>query len=345
MTLSDVAIRRPVFTGMMSVTLIVLGVLGYRRLGTDLYPDVVVPVRHHLDRLPRREPRGHRAVGDPAGRGRGLVAPGHQERLLVVARGRLDGVHRVPALGRARGRGPERPRQGRRGAGAAPARRARAGHRPVRRLRAAGARLLRRVVRRPDRAPREARRSGPAAARAARRRRGGPHRGRRRARDRGRPLPRAARRARADARRGVPADPRRAPRPARAATTGSGAGKVGIRVRGEFRDVDALRRMPVATAATARSSASRDVAPRPSRREGAEDGRAHERRRGGRRRGREAGGRELRRRRQRGEAAPPGPRARAAVPGAGPHRPVHDHRGERAARSGSPSTSAARWPC
>jgi hydrophobe/amphiphile efflux-1 (HAE1) family protein len=43
MTLSDVAIRRPVFTGMMSLTLIVLGVLGYRRLGTDLYPDVSFP--------------------------------------------------------------------------------------------------------------------------------------------------------------------------------------------------------------------------------------------------------------------------------------------------------------
>ncbi|BDG06082.1 efflux RND transporter permease subunit [Anaeromyxobacter oryzae] len=43
MTLSDVAIRRPVFTAMMSVTLLVLGVLGYLRLGTDLYPDVTFP--------------------------------------------------------------------------------------------------------------------------------------------------------------------------------------------------------------------------------------------------------------------------------------------------------------
>jgi hydrophobic/amphiphilic exporter-1 (mainly G- bacteria), HAE1 family len=43
MTLSDVAIRRPVFTAMMSVTLLVLRVLGYRRLGTDLYPDVTFP--------------------------------------------------------------------------------------------------------------------------------------------------------------------------------------------------------------------------------------------------------------------------------------------------------------
>ncbi len=43
MSLSDIAIRRPVFTGMMSVTLVVLGLLGYGRLGTDLYPDVSFP--------------------------------------------------------------------------------------------------------------------------------------------------------------------------------------------------------------------------------------------------------------------------------------------------------------
>lgn len=44
MTLSDVAIKRPVFTGMMSLCLVVLGVLGIKRLGTDLYPDVTFPV-------------------------------------------------------------------------------------------------------------------------------------------------------------------------------------------------------------------------------------------------------------------------------------------------------------
>jgi hydrophobic/amphiphilic exporter-1 (mainly G- bacteria), HAE1 family len=43
MNLSDVAIRRPVFTAMMSFTIIVLGLLGYFRLGTDLYPDVSFP--------------------------------------------------------------------------------------------------------------------------------------------------------------------------------------------------------------------------------------------------------------------------------------------------------------
>jgi hydrophobe/amphiphile efflux-1 (HAE1) family protein len=44
MFLSDVSIRRPVFTAMVSLCLIVLGVMGYNRLGTDLYPDVTFPV-------------------------------------------------------------------------------------------------------------------------------------------------------------------------------------------------------------------------------------------------------------------------------------------------------------
>ncbi|WP_224247412.1 efflux RND transporter permease subunit [Hyalangium gracile] len=43
MLLSDVSIRRPVFTAMMSVCLIVMGAMGLNRLGTDLYPDVSFP--------------------------------------------------------------------------------------------------------------------------------------------------------------------------------------------------------------------------------------------------------------------------------------------------------------
>jgi multidrug efflux pump subunit AcrB len=43
MTLSDVSIRRPVFTTMMSLCLVVLGILGLNRLGTDLFPDVSFP--------------------------------------------------------------------------------------------------------------------------------------------------------------------------------------------------------------------------------------------------------------------------------------------------------------
>ena len=43
MTLSDVSIKRPVFTTMMALCLIVLGALGIRQLGTDLFPDVSFP--------------------------------------------------------------------------------------------------------------------------------------------------------------------------------------------------------------------------------------------------------------------------------------------------------------
>jgi len=44
MNLSAIAIKRPVFTVMMTVALLVLGVLGFKRLGTDLFPDVSFPI-------------------------------------------------------------------------------------------------------------------------------------------------------------------------------------------------------------------------------------------------------------------------------------------------------------
>ena len=44
MTLSDVAIRRPILTWMMTLALIVFGVLGYQRLGVDQYPKMDYPV-------------------------------------------------------------------------------------------------------------------------------------------------------------------------------------------------------------------------------------------------------------------------------------------------------------
>lgn len=44
MNLSAVAIRRPVFTVMVMTALLVLGFMGFKRLGTDLFPDVTFPV-------------------------------------------------------------------------------------------------------------------------------------------------------------------------------------------------------------------------------------------------------------------------------------------------------------
>src|ERR671919_2486031 len=42
--LSGVSIRRPVFTTMMMVGLVVLGLFSYRRLAIDQFPDVDIPV-------------------------------------------------------------------------------------------------------------------------------------------------------------------------------------------------------------------------------------------------------------------------------------------------------------
>ncbi|MDB5219677.1 MAG: multidrug efflux transporter, partial [Myxococcaceae bacterium] len=44
MNLSAIAIKRPVFTVMFTIALMVLGVMGLTRLGTDLFPDVAFPV-------------------------------------------------------------------------------------------------------------------------------------------------------------------------------------------------------------------------------------------------------------------------------------------------------------
>ena len=44
MNLSAIAIRRPVFTVMLMAAVLVLGIMGFKRTGTDLFPDVSFPV-------------------------------------------------------------------------------------------------------------------------------------------------------------------------------------------------------------------------------------------------------------------------------------------------------------
>ena len=44
MFLSDVSIKRPVFATMMMVALVVLGIVSYKRLAIDEYPDVSYPI-------------------------------------------------------------------------------------------------------------------------------------------------------------------------------------------------------------------------------------------------------------------------------------------------------------
>ncbi|MCG8588898.1 MAG: efflux RND transporter permease subunit, partial [Proteobacteria bacterium] len=58
MTLSDVSIRRPILTWMMTLALIVFGVLGYQRLGVDQFPDMDFPVLSVTAELPGASPEG-----------------------------------------------------------------------------------------------------------------------------------------------------------------------------------------------------------------------------------------------------------------------------------------------
>lgn len=56
MTLSDVAIQRPILTWMMTLALLVFGVLGYQRLGVDQYPSMEFPVLTITAVLPGASP-------------------------------------------------------------------------------------------------------------------------------------------------------------------------------------------------------------------------------------------------------------------------------------------------
>jgi HAE1 family hydrophobic/amphiphilic exporter-1 len=57
MFLSDVSIKRPVFATMMMVALVVLGIVSYRRLAIDEYPDISYPVVVVQTRYPGASPQ------------------------------------------------------------------------------------------------------------------------------------------------------------------------------------------------------------------------------------------------------------------------------------------------
>ena len=44
MRLADVCIRRPVLATMLVAALVVLGLISYRQLGVDLFPDIDFPI-------------------------------------------------------------------------------------------------------------------------------------------------------------------------------------------------------------------------------------------------------------------------------------------------------------
>ena len=58
MTLSELSVRRPVLTWMMTLALLVFGVLGYLRLGVDQYPDLEFPIVTVDARLEGASPEG-----------------------------------------------------------------------------------------------------------------------------------------------------------------------------------------------------------------------------------------------------------------------------------------------
>jgi HAE1 family hydrophobic/amphiphilic exporter-1 len=56
MILSEIAVRRPVFTTMVICTIIVFGLISYREIGVDLYPRVEFPVITIVSTLPGADP-------------------------------------------------------------------------------------------------------------------------------------------------------------------------------------------------------------------------------------------------------------------------------------------------
>lgn len=66
MTISDIAIRRPVFTTMVLLSLIVFGVISFFSIGIDLYPRVEFPIIAVISVLPGADPESiETTVSDP----------------------------------------------------------------------------------------------------------------------------------------------------------------------------------------------------------------------------------------------------------------------------------------
>jgi HAE1 family hydrophobic/amphiphilic exporter-1 len=104
MFLSDVSIKRPVFATMMMVALVVLGVVSYKRLAIDEYPDVTYPVVVAQTSYPGASPEVMDARDLEADRGGAQHRAGDQGDHLDLARGRLDRPRAAqPGRGRRRG--------------------------------------------------------------------------------------------------------------------------------------------------------------------------------------------------------------------------------------------------
>ena len=73
MNLSAIAVKRPVFTVMVTLALLVLGGVGLSRLGTELFPDISFPVVSISIVYPGASP--NLDEGRPAVRARDLTRP------------------------------------------------------------------------------------------------------------------------------------------------------------------------------------------------------------------------------------------------------------------------------
>ena len=54
--LADICIRRPVFASMLILSLVVVGLAGYMKLGVDRFPSVDLPTVRIMTRLPGAAP-------------------------------------------------------------------------------------------------------------------------------------------------------------------------------------------------------------------------------------------------------------------------------------------------
>ncbi len=93
MKISEMSIRRPVMTTLLTATIIALGVFGYRLLPVSALPKVDFPTIQITATLARREPRHHGGVG------------GRSDRAPAVD-GRRHFVDDIAVLSRARRRSP-----------------------------------------------------------------------------------------------------------------------------------------------------------------------------------------------------------------------------------------------
>jgi hypothetical protein len=65
MNLPGFSVKRPIFTTMVTLILVILGAVSLSRLQIDMLPNIELPTLTHSNGLRWRQPRGDGAAGDP----------------------------------------------------------------------------------------------------------------------------------------------------------------------------------------------------------------------------------------------------------------------------------------